>query len=373
MIVSPFFNMLHCINVNKTFAIIIFCTGLTACQSWFGPAALKDTHPAYNQAIANSLSQEMLLNLVRLKYRDRPYFLSINSVTASMSLKSSIGLSSSAKIGGASSISPDIGVSFAQNPTISYSPLGGEDFLKSVLSPIPLQAVLVMAQSGWQVERIFGLCVERLNGLANAPRASGPTPAMEPEYKAFKELIKSFNYLQTHNVVEIGVNPDSGGIEIHFLPTDIAESQAEIKKIRQLLKINDLHKYHLSTNFLEYNPNNWNIRLRSISSILYYLSQNIDVPILHKQKGLVTNTVTKEGQLFDWSKTPAGALFKIKSAEDKPDNAYISVYYRDTWFYIADNDLNTKSTFMLLTQLFNLQAGQSKAVNPTLTIPIGVQ
>ncbi len=365
--------MLRHVNFKKKFIIVICSVLLSACQSWFGPSALNDTHPAYNQAIVNSLSQEMLLNLVRLKYRDRPYFLSINSVTASMSLKSSLGISSSAKIGGASSVSPDIGISFTQSPTISYSPLGGEDFLKSVLSPIPLQAVLVMAQSGWQVERIFGLCVERLNGLANAPRASGPTPSMEPEYKPFKELIKSFNYLQTHNVVEIGVNPDSGGIEIHFLPTEDLVAQVEIKRIRLLLKINDLDKYHLSTNFLEYQPNNWNIRLRSISSILYYLSHNIDIPELHKQKGLVTNTVTKEGELFDWSKTPAGTLFKIKSAADKPDNAYIFVYYRDTWFYIADNDLNTKSTFMLLTQLFNLQAGQSKAVNPTLTIPLGVQ
>ena len=90
------------------------------------------------------------------------------------------------------------------------------------------------------------------------------------------------------------------------------------------------------------------------------------------KKGLVTNTVTLEGDLFDWSNTPAGELFKIRSSTDKPDNAYISVYYRDTWFYISDNDLNSKSTFMLLTQLFNLKAGQSKAINPTLTIPVGI-
>ncbi len=66
---------------------------LSGCQSWFGPNALNETHPAYNQAIVNSLSEEMLLNLVRLKYRDRPYFLSINSVTASMSLDTSLGIS----------------------------------------------------------------------------------------------------------------------------------------------------------------------------------------------------------------------------------------------------------------------------------------
>jgi len=117
----------------------------------------------------------------------------------------------------------------------------------------------------------------------------------------------------------------------------------------------------------------WQLRLRSISSILYYLSQNIDIPKKHSDLGLITNTVKKDNTPFNWSSTPAGVLFKIESNLDKPDNAYLSVFYRDTWFYIADNDLNSKSTFMLLTQLFHLQAGQRQAVNPTLTIPVGNQ
>ena len=50
---------------------------LGACQSYFGPTTLNTTHPAYNQAIVNSLDQQMLLNLVRLKYRDQPYFLKV--------------------------------------------------------------------------------------------------------------------------------------------------------------------------------------------------------------------------------------------------------------------------------------------------------
>ena len=66
--------------------LILSTLFMVACQSSFGPRALEETHPAYNNAIVDSLNQEMLLNLVRLRYRDTPYFLEVGSVTASLTL-----------------------------------------------------------------------------------------------------------------------------------------------------------------------------------------------------------------------------------------------------------------------------------------------
>jgi len=48
----------------------------------------------------------------------------------------------------------------------------------------------------------------------------------------------------------------------------------------------------------------------------------------------------------------------------------VKVRHRGWWFYIEDTDLNTKSTFLLLVQLFNLQAGQITTIAPALTIPV---
>ena len=54
-----------------------------------------------------------------------------------------------------------------------------------------------------------------------------------------------------------------------------------------------------------------------------------------------------------------------------PLNAYVSIRYRNHWFYIEDNDLNSKSTFSLLVQLYDLQSGDAKGSAPVLTLPIG--
>ena len=189
---------------------ILLVLSLSGCQSYFGPSALNNTHPAYNQAIVHSLNQQMLLNLVRLKYRDQSYFLKVGSVTSSFTFGGNLGVDSEIDMGSAAGlIKPNVGVSYADKPTISYTPLQGEDFLKSILSSISLEAILVMTQSGWSIERVFGICVERMNDLYNAPRASGPTPIDEPEYKKFKRMLALFRELQLTGDMEIGPDPGS--------------------------------------------------------------------------------------------------------------------------------------------------------------------
>ena len=356
------------------FVLFLSVVALYGCQATFGPSALENTHPAYNQAIATSLDQQMLLNLVRLKYRDSPYFLDVGSVTASLELVGSVGVGSSSNLDtGVNIIQPNVGVGYADRPTISYAPLRGEDFLKSVLSPVPLEAILVMTQSGWSIQRVFAVTMERINDLHNAPRASGLTPEREPQYKEFKRLLYLLRDLQIEGLIEIGPALDKNSSSLVILLEPDPAHQTTIDEIRLLLGIveeKQTNQFEISTNFLDKAEGKWNVRPRSIASVLFYLSQNVEIPKEHLDIGLVTRTRTKDGKPFDWDDTPAGTVFQVKSSKTKPSNAYISVPYRGQWFYLLDNDLQSKSTFMLLEQLFSLQAGQSKASGPTLTLPV---
>lgn len=188
---------------SSSLSIIVFL--ITGCQSGFGPRSLKNTHPSYNQAIAETLNEQMLLNLIRSRYRDTPYFLDVGSVTASLSLTASAGVNTQLNLGPKSNlVIPNLGFGYAQNPTPSYTPLRGEDFLKSILSPIPLETILVMTQSGWSIQRVFGICMERINDLNNAPSASGPTPDYEPDYRRFEKLLILLRELQMAGKLEMG-------------------------------------------------------------------------------------------------------------------------------------------------------------------------
>ena len=100
------------------------------------------------------------------------------------------------------------------------------------------------------------------------------------------------------------------------------------------------------------------------------VGHNVDTPKTHKVAGLVTVTRNQDGSEFDWGKTAGGSLFHIRQSKRQPDMAFVAIPYRGQWFYLADNDLESKSTFMLLSQLFRLQAGAAKSAGPTLTLPV---
>jgi len=131
-----------------------------------------------------------------------------------------------------------------------------------------------------------------------------------------------------------------------------------------------LEVYRVSSDFLQLRPDTVSIRTRPLMSIFFYLSQHVDSPESHKEKGLVTVTRNRDGSEFDWGTTAGGKIFHIRQSEVRPDGAFVAIPYRDHWFYLADNDLESKSTFMLLAQLFRLQAGAAKSTAPALTIPV---
>ena len=81
-------------------------------------------------------------------------------------------------------------------------------------------------------------------------------------------------------------------------------------------------------------------------------------------------TATRFACAFDWADVTRG-LFHVSTATSRPDAAAVAVRYRGHWFYIDDTDLDSKSTFAFLSQLFALQAGSAESVSPVLTLPVG--
>jgi hypothetical protein len=109
---------------------------------------------------------------------------------------------------------------------------------------------------------------------------------------------------------------------------------------------------------------------RSLMGVLFYVSQGVVVPPEDQAAGRVTVTRAVDGAPFDWLEV-TGDLLHVRASRTRPADAYVAIHYRGAWFYIADNDLGSKSTFALLTQLFALQGGEVRSSGPVLTLPVG--
>jgi hypothetical protein len=69
----------------------------------------------------------------------------------------------------------------------------------------------------------------------------------------------------------------------------------------------------------------------------------------------------------------AGRELRIHFADERPDEAYVAVEYRDGWFYIDSRDQATKRYFKLLGSLWSSAMAQSLGANassPVLTVPV---
>src|SRR5262245_23581603 len=151
----------------------------SGCATGLGPRALRSERPDYNQQIVRSADAELLLNLVRLRYNESPLFLELGSVVAQYGYDAALNAGGTFG-GGNDSGTLGTALAYSEKPTVTYTPLAGEEFATRMLTPIPLESLLLFAQSGWSAERLMLVAVQQINDVVNAPTAGGPTPAVKP-------------------------------------------------------------------------------------------------------------------------------------------------------------------------------------------------
>ncbi len=354
----------------RTIWVLVLISMVVGC-SGLGPSTVKGNRLNYNAAIQGSNDQQLLLNLVRLKYRDTPYFLEVNSVAAQFKFRANADASATLQSGVKGIFGLGAGAALEENPTVSYAPLQGTQFIQRFLSHVPLESVYLLSHSGWSMERILRVCLSRMGDLKNAPNASGPTPQAVPVYKDFVAASALIRELQKMDVLDISLSSkaNSPGFVMQVERSEAA--RPVLQKLNSLLGLSpDNNRFVLTIHRSPDNPQQIRMETRSLLGIMYYLSHAVETPEEDKIKGRVTLTRTASGELFDWANV-TGDVLQIHAQGNRPSQAATAVYYRDSWFYIDDSDLDSKSTFSMLSQIFSLQAGNAKDLGPLLTLPIG--
>ena len=107
----------------------------------------------------------MLLNMVRNRYMDPPFFMDVTQVVASYSFGGEAGINAPDWKG--NPVGPAAGASghWTESPTITYSPLAGDLFIKSLLKPISPASLFSLVQGGWPIDIVFAVAVKSINGL----------------------------------------------------------------------------------------------------------------------------------------------------------------------------------------------------------------
>ena len=355
------------------------------CATGDGPRAVGNERHLYNEILSRTEDEQLLVNIVRLRYNDTPHFLDMGSVVVQYGIEKRGTAGVQFGIGGffSGAAADDAGgavsggVTFSERPTVSYTPLQGEAYARRLLSAIPLEVIWLLSNSGWSVERLFVLCVERLNDLENAVTASGPPPESAPIFEDFQRIAELARTLQQKRALTLkavdGEQFDANGLQLvmRLRRTGDENVDRRLKELATRLGYGeDVERIPLSISRSTGTELTTLTRTRSLLGVLYFIAHSVRVPQEHIDRGIVRVTMDDSGQPFDWDRV-TGRVMRIHSSRERPASAYVAVRYRDHWFYIDDRDHDAKATFGLLQLLFSLQSTTGDGPVPLLTIPTG--
>ena len=172
-----------------------------------GPKMVHGSRTDYNVVLRQTDDEQMLLNLVRMRYRDRALFLEVSALNTQFTFYRQ--LNASTEQGQVDTLYGLGGnVSIEESPTVSYTPLQGSDFVQRVLTPVSLDTLFLLDTSGWSAERLFRLLVDEMNTIENAAGANGPTPGKAPAYEDFKLMAHMLRALELDNLVAGAIYED---------------------------------------------------------------------------------------------------------------------------------------------------------------------
>ena len=357
-------------KTGKRLLMVFLSAWMVAGCVSIGPRNVAVDRFDYSAAISDSWKQQMLLNLVKTRYGDTPVFLEVASVISQYSLETEANLGASWETplkSNANTLSVGGSAVYTDRPTITYNPLTGEKFARSLMTPIQPLTILSMIQAGYPVAIIFRLSVQSINGVKNRYGGPARTHGADP---GFYPLIEKLGRLQAAGELRIQVHSEKDKTYATLILRRNVGGPIEkdISAVRNILGLDPkVDEYRVSYGSFASSNREIAILSRSVMKIMIDLASTIEVPAEHVAEKRVNPTFrdkTAEGR-------PVAPLIRIHSSADKPLDAFAAVPYHDRWFWIDDKDHMSKNVFSSMVFIFLLTETGTEQGAPIVTIPAG--
>ena len=340
---------------------------IAGCTS-IGPSTIERDRFEYSSAMAESWKEMMLLNIIKIRYGDTPMFLEVGSVVNQYILERELQAIAGLRSGDLIGDGLELGGTgkYSDRPTITYSPLVGEKFYKSLLTPIPPHALFLLIQSGWNADFLLRVCLTAINDLYNSSEKRLSTHEAD---KGFDQLLDILTEMQISGGMGSRLVDREGEKTIIFFRHNINEKVKQNSlKIAELLGLDpEANEYRLVYGSTASDDREIAMLTRSMFDIIAELSQFVRVPEHHVKENRASPGAIDKASSYEEVRS---RVF-VKSSQEKPGDPFLAVRYRDYWFYIEDTDFRSKRMFSFLLFLLSLAEGGGEGLAPVLTLPTG--
>jgi len=398
-------------SYSKRLIGLISLLFLSSCLN-YGPKQLISNREGYNVSLQHSDTQQQLLNIVRLRYNDSPYFLSVSNIISQFSYQSAlnVGVTNSYLSPTAFDSSVSEGITLSESPTITFTPLQGEDFIKKLLTPIDMRLLLALLNEEGPdtINYLFRLLIQSMGPFENSTVAEKQDEFRHAAFREFQALCALLQALRLQSNLLINY----GSVNGHFaIKLSVPHLEQLTEKQRSLLAKLGITKAHPAvwlgaTDVPQTNPEENNplkdtppatrapakktdessttkeeesdpneaitristingrtpivrLKMRTLLGVFNYLSKSVQIPPNEIAQNRVVITRLPNGQYFDWRSFTFGVM-DIRYSIKPPKNAYTCVRYNGYWFYVSESDHHSKSCLAILTVLMGIYEGDIK-------------
>jgi hypothetical protein len=346
-------------------AAILFL--LNGCALHIGQKTVVRDRFDYSGAIARSWKEQMLLNVVKVRYAEPPIFLDVAQVVTSYTFEGTGTIGSPDWDGVNSAAAASITGRWAESPTITYTPLTGEKFIKSLMQPVPPVSLLSLVQSGWPIDVVFSVGVRSINGLNALSNATLMQNAGDPDFYRLLTLLRDAQASGTVGLRVTQKEDETGAAILFHSRTQTEADVARTHEIRRLLRLDpDANEFKIKFGSEPANNKELAFLTRSMLEMLVEASKGVKIPDADLNEGRASKPLAAAKSVEGF----AHFAVHVESSREKPPavESFVSVRYRNRWFWLPDRDIESKRSLGFLMVLFELASSGTTAAPPVLTI-----
>lgn len=344
---------------------------LAGCNS-LGPATVTRDRLDYNNALATSWKEQLLQNIVRLRYMDTVQFMDVSSIVSGYTLQAQLQANATQVFSAYPFFAQarttgllGAAAMYQDRPTISYTPVVGKKFNQTLIEPIPPFAIFSLVMAGYPVDVVLPATVRALNGVYNRTYQAGVARPAEGE---FATVVAALRRIQNARALSVQSEKRGGQtiVTVRLNPRRKTEITADVEIIRRTLNLTPNNgDIILTYGAAQRRKDELAVLSRSLVEIMGTIAGDIRVPAQHVSEGRTFPTT--DDSTYDRSDL---SRVKIESGASAPDDAFAAVRYNNVWYWISDRDLTSKRAFTFLLLFFSLAETGTVPAAPQLTIPV---